>query len=816
MPTLTIRRGAVYSYIVEPLPFQVKKEISKQLSYIKDGWQFTPSGKAGNWDGKVTLFNKTTYGPAQAYPSGLEATVLEVLASYNCPVTIVPVDKYSPAESLGIEPSDDIVLRDYQNEAIDVALSRKRMIINLPTGCHRKGQQILMYDGTLKAVEDITIGDQLMGPDSNPRNVLQLCRGAEAMVEIQPVKGAPWIVNRSHILTLTRTSEASNPRYPCEFRAGEVLDVSIRDWDNWPKYRKHIYKLFRVGVEFRNENTLTVSPYMLGVLLGDGFLATKGCIGWSKPDIEIVDALQPELDHMGLKIRTLTGKDHYIAQKKRGGKNKLLDLVRELGLSPIKSEDRFVPQHYKTADRISRLELLAGLLDTDGHLSSGNYYEFISKSRQLAEDVAFLARSLGLAAYYKEKTQKEGIYHRVTISGNCEIIPCKIPRKQASTRHQKKDVTRTGFKVKETGTVENYYGFVLDGDGRYLLGDFTVTHNTGKTVVAGEFIRQVNQKPTLFCVYHSKELLTQTIRNFNQQLGCSIGKIGNGAFELDDITVAITDSLATAIKKRDIKTLDYLKSVKCIIFDEVHHARAETVQAIAKACPNAEYRIGLSGTPARDSGDDLEIVAYIGPIAYEKSITWMVEHGYLVRPVIYYVKLRGNSSRFDNYRDLMSTYICDNPERDKFIAFLAKQLESKGHRGLVLAEQVNHGEALSKLIPGADFIHGGDSASYRQAVIDDLTNNQTNTVVATSIIREGVDIPPASYLIHAHPFKSFVVTWQRNGRVLRPFPGKEKAVIVDIVDTGNKWLPAHGARRLKYYRQEPCFDIKEREATLKA
>lgn len=811
--TVTIKRGPVYSYIVEPLPAGARKALTIALSYIKEGYQFTPSGRNGTWNGRITLFDKKSYGRSQAFPTGLEALAVETLNTLGLGTTIEPVSQPaygSPIQRLDPEP---IKLRDYQIEAVETSLTQKNLIISLPTGCHSKGQQILMYNGTLKAVEDITIGDQLMGPDSNPRNVQQLCRGAEAMVEIQPVKGEPWIVNRSHILTLTRTSEASKPRYPCEFRAGDVLDVSILDWDNWPKYRKHIYKLFRVGVEFKNENTLTVSPYTLGVLLGDGFLATGCCIGWSKPDIEIVEALQPELDHMGLKVRTLLGKDHYITQKNRGGKNKLLDLVRELGLSPIKAEERFVPQHYKTANRISRLELLAGLLDTAGHLSSGTY-DFISKSRQLAEDVAFLARSLGLAAYYKEKTQKEGIYHRVTISGNCEIIPCKIPRKQASTRHQKKDVTRTGFKVKETGTVENYYGFVLDGDGRYLLGDFTVTHNTGKTVVAGEFIKQANQQNTLFCVYHSKELLYQTIDRFESQLGCPIGQVGDGVFEPNAVTVGITDSIASLIKKDDPDIIAYLKSVKCLIFDEVHHARSDTVQAISQHCLNTIYRIGCSGTPTRDSGDDMEIIAYIGPIGYHKSITWMVDRGYLVKPVIYYVELDGGSKDYADYKSLMSNYICDNPERDAFIAKLAVQLEEKNHRGLVLVEQVDHGDSLCSLIPGSDFIHGGDSVTYRKQIIDDLTNCDIKTIVATSILREGVDIPPASYLIHAHPFKSFVVTWQRNGRVLRPYPGKDKAIIVDIVDTGNKWLPKHGARRLKYYRQEPCFDIKYKKVIL--
>ena len=63
------------------------------------------------------------------------------------------------------------------------------------------------------------------------------------------------------------------------------------------------------------------------------------------------------------------------------------------------------------------------------------------------------------------------------ISGHTDMVPCKLPRKQASPRQQKKDVLRTGFSVERIED-DYYYGFNLTGDGRYLLSDFTVTHNS--------------------------------------------------------------------------------------------------------------------------------------------------------------------------------------------------------------------------------------------------------------------------------------------------------------------------------------------------
>lgn len=71
-----------------------------------------------------------------------------------------------------------------------------------PTGCHAKGTPILLYDGTVKSAEDIQVGDQLMGPDSQPRTVTELHTGVDSLYRITPSKGGSFTVNRGHILSL--------------------------------------------------------------------------------------------------------------------------------------------------------------------------------------------------------------------------------------------------------------------------------------------------------------------------------------------------------------------------------------------------------------------------------------------------------------------------------------------------------------------------------------------------------------------------------------------------------------------------------------
>lgn len=363
------------------------------------------------------------------------------------------------------------------NHAIATVDKREGLLIlEGPIGCHQKGQPILMFGGSVKPVEDIVVGDQLMGPDSTPRQVLQLHRGHQQMARIVPTKGEPWVVNLDHILTLVETE------------SGRVVDVSVREWLGWSKTAKSIYKLFRTGVEFPTQpKPLPIDPYLLGLLLGDGHMRNPPVVYSADP--EIVEFMCSSASKMGLSTvsrnpgtsRLGTGLS---SRGIPGQENPVTHELRALGLYLSNSGNKFIPEMYKTAGRRERLELLAGLMDTDGCVH-GSGFDFVSKSKVLADDVAYVARSLGFAAYVKEclkscQTGAVGTYHRVLIEGHCSEVPTKIARKRAPIRRQKKNPLRTGFQV-ELLDDDDYYGFTVDGDHRYLLGDFTVTHNCGKS-----------------------------------------------------------------------------------------------------------------------------------------------------------------------------------------------------------------------------------------------------------------------------------------------------------------------------------------------
>lgn len=435
------------------------------------------------------------------------------------------------------------LFRKYQAETIEQIIKawvsgKRYVVVEACTGCHAKGTEILMFDGSCKKVEEIQTNDLLMGPDSLPRKVLKLYRGRQEMVKIIPTKGESFVVNLDHILALQRT-----PKKTEKFLFGKqkrkdskgvnpLINITVRDWIPKSKAFKHTYKLYRTGVSFFTRQQLPIPPYILGLWLGDG---TSTNISVTSMDEEIVKEWGNFADcfnlNMVTKIKKKKGasnkaKTYCIVRKSRKEFNKALNIFRSLNLI----SNKHIPHIYLTASRYERLELLAGLLDTDGSLSDGNF-DFIQKRKRLAENVLFLARSLGFAAYMSPCTKKsqngtEGIYYRISISGNTDQIPTRLNHKKAHKRQQKKDVLRTGFSI-ERLPEDDYFGFEityaiedfeyvdLELEHLYLMSDFTICHNSGKSPIAVTLGRLIN---SAFIATPQKMLQDQYMGDFSAYL----------------------------------------------------------------------------------------------------------------------------------------------------------------------------------------------------------------------------------------------------------------------------------------------------------
>lgn len=287
-----------------------------------------------------------------------------------------------------------------------------------------------------------------------------------------------------------------------------IVDVPLRDFlertsegqrSSWAI--SQYWKIFRVPVDFTESDEAKPFDenwfYFVGMWLGDG--------AWRR---SVITTKDPELREFLESFAAKNGWSTYVYTDRRsdvwqihtfrrpfhGPTGYLSDpehpYTKILRRCLAAENQKFIPLFLKTAARKKRLSLLAGLIDTDGDATRG-CLSYTSVSPRLAEDVAFLARSLGLAAYVcsMEKSITSlgftGRYWRVSISGDTSIIPCKLRRKLNGPRLQKKNVLRTGWRVEPMGEGD-YYGFTLNGDGRFLLSDFTVTHNTVSAIV-GQF-----------------------------------------------------------------------------------------------------------------------------------------------------------------------------------------------------------------------------------------------------------------------------------------------------------------------------------------
>lgn len=382
----------------------------------------------------------------------------------------------------------------YQLAIFDaVKNTNKNICVEATAGCLGFNTPILMYSGTIKMVQDIEIGDLVMGPDSTPRKVLKINSGNSQLYKINPVKGESWVCNDEHILTVHNESIARNiKQYKNTHHTSPLIDIEIRNLLNKNKITTSkgvkslnlaTYRLQRVKVDFNRAHTL-IEPYIIGLWLGDGQTAGTTIYTIDEPIVSFLKNRYPQSTIR--KDKTCTSV--YLHESSTSQKN----IFRQIFKECVKDNEKYIPNKYLINDTENRLQLLAGLVDSDGYIGRG-YLEFTFKSKTLANDITFLCRSLGFAAYQTQVKRKcqngsEGLYHHISISGSLEIIPTLLDRKRAKKRIKSKDVLRTGFSI-ENISIGRWYGFTVDKDHRFLLGDFTITHNSGKTTTLLEILK---------------------------------------------------------------------------------------------------------------------------------------------------------------------------------------------------------------------------------------------------------------------------------------------------------------------------------------
>jgi hypothetical protein len=349
--------------------------------------------------------------------------------------------------------------------------------------CFAKGTKIRMYDGTVKNVEDVGYGDLVMGDDSTPRLAKGVTNGEEMMYQIIPNKGDGFSCNASHILTLS-VSDRFNYK-GVKYLSGDVIELTVREYIN--EFPKKYYKnlaLYRTGWELPQKQHL-IDPYMFGVWLGDG---NSRDFSITSIDKEVLQSVNDFAFEHGLNVRQKDDKISYHVTSNTGGKNHITAELRRLSVL----KNKHIPLEYLLDSRENRLQLLAGLLDTDGYSICRNGFssgmEITQKRKQLAYNIHELALSLNFFSSIREKISRmrrdDGtVYscptYKVLIYGDVDLIPNRVERKKAiiSRTKNRRNPLKTGFSIKEIGIGE-YFGFTVDRNNLFLLADGTVVHNT--------------------------------------------------------------------------------------------------------------------------------------------------------------------------------------------------------------------------------------------------------------------------------------------------------------------------------------------------
>ena len=645
----------------------------------------------------------------------------------------------------------------------------RRVLGQCPTGsgkCLVEGTLVLMYDGTTKPVEEILEGDLLMGPDSHPKRVSGLDNGRGPLIEIVPTKGEPWICTPNHVLTLVHT------------RDGRIIDIPANEYVNRSKNFKHCYKLFKQGWKLSSQN-LPLDPWVLGFLIGDGSL--KRSVRYTSCDPEVT-----------IEMRKRIGKEYKISQIKSPsrapifsinvggvgwGKNLIREAIKKMKLN-VNSTEKFIPDIFLRGSKGQRLRLLAGLLDSDGSLSK-NCFEFSSSSKKLAKNVEFLAQSCGLRALRSPKKIKykgeERVYWRVSISGECQQIPTIITRKSAKKRRQKKDVLRSGFTIREAKE-GSWYGFSLNGDRRFLLGDGTVTHNT---VTFCDVIASSQRKgKRAFIFVHRKELIEQTCAKLGI-FGISPGIVGGG-YEPDYKRPVQVISVASWKGRKEL-----LGKPDLLVIDESHRVAAKTWAGVAEYYKDA-WQLLFTATPERLDGQGLG--PFVDTMIQGPSVSELIELGalsdyqiYSVPPKIDHTKLKKGNGDYTKASVAREIKRCE--AWGDIVEHYNKHLSGK--RAILFAATIENSilvaEKFNQAGVKAWHLDGNSLPFERKRILDDFRNGRIQVLCNVDLFAEGLDVPGVEGIIMLRPTMSLTIYLQQIGRALRPSPGKEKAIILDHV-----------------------------------
>lgn len=699
-------------------------------------------------------------------------------------------------------------LRPYQKEAVDAGLkfltgrSKKPGIIVAPCGCHAKGYGILMYDGTIKKVEDIVVGDRVMGDDGTPRTVLELHNGIDDMYEIRPLKGKPFIVNKGHIMSMYRLKDKRKD-------GPSIEEVSIGEYIKFAPYHKTILKLRRPnGFDFEeSKKNMPLDPYFLGLCLGDGSITSSLSITTQRQ--EIVEYLYSFVKQYNMYIRVAEkkgtnnkSKSYFLSKGCGRGGNPIINAIKDIGLYNRKSGDKFIPIQYLTSNKENRYKLLAGFLDTDAYYNkSGKGYEYCSKSETMMKQFVLLCRSLGLLCSGYSCKLVDGVkYYRTGIYGNLENIPVRVGIRKGANRIINKNPYVVGFKVEYVGKGE-YYGFTTDGNHLYLDEQCFIHHNSGKSLIISKIAHEIN-RPTLV-LQPSKEILEQ---NYAKAVSFgskpTIYSASCGVKELSAMTYATLKSI-----KKDVARLKDI-GIDTLLVDECHSGyspeEGSEFMEFMSEFPEAKV-LGFTATPCRlrtyssmleGNYSKLNMLTkdehnFFKKIVHVTQIQELTSQGFWC-PLKYErwsfdeSALMLNSTGAEYTNESIKESIVRNGLNNSIYKRLL-QLMNERKAILVCMDSIESCNRISEFMNArmgaiTGVVTSLTTKKKREQIISDFKEGKLKVVFNYSTLATGFDFPELDCVMFGRPTFSYSTYYQILGRAVRIHPDKKEALIVDCCD----------------------------------
>lgn len=513
-------------------------------------------------------------------------------------------------------------LLPFQKEGLDFLLKTKGQTLVTDEMGLGKAQPLnakVLTPYGWSTIGSLKIGDYIVGVDGKPVTVTGIFpQGKQKIFEVCFNDGSKTRCTEEHLWSV----KDANQRFRnSHWRVLELRQIN-KSLQTKHGNSRHFIPIVK-PIEFY-EKTLTIDPYLLGVLLGDGGLTQT--VALTTADLDILENIKDLLPE-GIIIKKQKGDnyDYRLSPKiRKHGNNTLINELRKMGLMGKGSDDKFIPAIYLEGSIKQRVAMIQGLLDTDGYISKFGTIQYSSNSEFLIKDLIELIRSVGGITKLSSKISASKKRHWIiTISLPNEIIPFRLNRKLKRWIPREKYKPYRCIKSIEYVGIEDAKCIKIDRkDGLYVTDDYIVTHNTIQTLA---FIASTKDAFPVVIV----SPLT-TLVNWKREIERFIRLdtyLKGSQSRLDQLSahMPIIEMIRTGEDKSldvaDIYIINYdligrrLKNLKkveprTVVCDEIQYVRNsytgryEAVRELALQS-SVKYRIGLSGTPIYNKGVEM-------------------------------------------------------------------------------------------------------------------------------------------------------------------------------------------------------------------